>query len=407
MEKVGLKQFLEAQNTISKVLAPTPLVYNHWLSKKYEAKIYLKLENMQPIGSFKIRGALNKIAGLTDKERKRGVVAVSAGNHAQGVAWAARAFNTKATIVMPVNAPLIKIQNTKNLGAEVLLHGNNFEEASHYAHELVKKNNSILVHPYEDPAVIAGQGTLSLEIIDQIKDFDFIFGAIGGGGLVSGIGLALEAKKHKASVIAGQAYGARSMVESLNRKKLFKTHEANTFADGIKVKEPSKVMFQILKNIVSKAYAVDDEEIAAAILSLIEKARIVTEGAGALPLAVLDKMFKENPKQIKGKTIVLVICGGNIDVNLLGHIIDRGLTVTGRKLRLNILVQDKPGTLNHLTNLIAKEGGNILQVIHDRNHPHIKLNETAIELTLETKGQEHTQDLLKKLRHFYPESNIL
>jgi threonine dehydratase len=407
MFEFKLKDFLDAQQVISSILPPTPLVYSHWLSQKYQAEIYLKLENMQPIGSFKIRGALNKIASLSSKEKDRGVVAVSAGNHAQGVAWAARHFKTHATIVMPTNAPLTKIENTKSLGAEVILHGNNFESAYEFARTLIQRTKAVLVHPYEDQHVIAGQGTLVLELLEQQKKFDCVIGSIGGGGLVAGVGQALKLKKHPAQLIAGQAYGARSMVESIKRKKIYRTHEANTFADGIKVKEPSLPMFDLLKNLVDEAYYADDEEIAAAILSLIEKARLVTEGAGALPLAILDKMFQQAPKKIKGKKIILLICGGNIDVNVLGHIIDRGLTVTGRRIRLNILVQDKPGTLNHLTNLLADEGANILQVIHDRSHPLAKINETAIELTLETKGALHGQEILKHVKKHYPMTEIL
>jgi threonine dehydratase len=362
---------------------------------------------MQPVGSFKIRGATNKLANMTVSARKKGVVAASAGNHAQGVAWAAKAYKTKATIVMPVGAPITKVENTKALGAQVVLHGENFEAAYEHALMISKKTGAHFVHPYEDEDVIAGQGTLGVEIIHEMKDFDMVIGSIGGGGLVAGLGLALKAYKHKAKIIGAQASGARSMVESLKKGKLFQTGIADTFADGIKVKNPSGSMFKLLQNVVDDVYHADDEMIAAAILELMEKARIITEGAGALPLAVLDQIYHKHPKQIQGKKIVLIICGGNIDVNLLGHIIDRGLTVSGRHIRLTLFVHDKPGTLSLLTEVIAKAGGNILQVIHDRDNPKAKLNQTAIDLTLETKGKDHSELLIKEIKKHFKQIEIL
>ncbi len=392
---------------LNSLLPATPLVKNPWLSSKYNAEIYLKLDIMQPIGSFKIRGAINKIANMSPAARKKGVVAASAGNHAQGVAWAAKAYKTQATIVMPVGAPMTKVENTKALGANVVLHGENLDAAFEHALHLAKKLGAHFVHPFEDEHVIAGQATLGVEIIHAMKNFDMIIGSIGGGGLVTGLGLALKAYKHKAKIIGAQASGARSMVESLKKGKIFQTGVADTFADGIRVKNPSPVMFNLLKDLVDDVYHADDEMIAAAILELMEKARIITEGAGALPLAVLDQMFRNNPKQIQGKKIILVICGGNIDVNLLGHIIDRGLTVSGRHLRLTLFVHDKPGTLSLLTETIAKAGGNILQVIHDRDNPKAKLNQTAIDLTLETKGKDHSELLIKAIKKHFNQLEIL
>jgi threonine dehydratase len=395
-----------AYKNYNKFLPPTPLVKNDWLSAKYNAEIYLKLENMQPIGSFKIRGALNKISSLTSSEKKRGVIAASAGNHAQGVAWAARNFKLKATIIMPKSAPMTKVENTKALGAQVILHGDSFEQAYEYAQTLAKKTGAIFVHPYEDEKVILGQATLGMEIMNDISDFDFIIGSIGGGGLVAGVGQALKLNKHKAKILGAQASGARSMIESLIKGKIANTDIADTFADGIKVKHASRVMFELLKNCVDEFFHADDEMIAAAILELMEKARIITEGAGALPLCVLDQIYKQKPAKIKGKKIVLIICGGNIDVNLLGHIIDRGLTVSGRHLRLNLYVNDKPGTLSTLTKIIADHGANILQVIHDRDNPKAKINQTTIELTLETKGDKHSKELIAALRKYFNQLEV-
>lgn len=402
MLKISKEMINQAHLLIKKHLEPTPLVYNRWLSEKYGCEVWLKLENMQPIGSFKIRGATNKIASLSKSEKQKGVLAVSAGNHAQGVAWAAKVFNTQATIIMPVNAPITKVESTKALGAKVILHGNNVEDAFAYAKDVIKKTGAIFVHPFEDEKVIAGQATCALEIMESQKDFDYIIGSIGGGGLVSGLGLALKFFHHKAKIIGAQASGANAMVESIRKKKVIRHETSDTFADGIKVKVASPVMYELLKNTVDEVYDIADEQIAFAVLELMEKARIVAEGAGALPLAVLNHLHQKNPKSLKNKKVVLVICGGNIDVNLLGHIIGRGLSVSGRHLRLNIFVTDRPGTLNLLTSVIADLGGNILQVIHDHENPKCALNEAVIDLTLETKGEEHSLEIIKALKKHFP-----
>lgn len=392
----------EAHLLIKKHLDPTPLVFNRWLSEKYGCEVWLKLENMQPIGSFKIRGATNKISSLTKAEKQKGVLAVSAGNHAQGVAWAAKVFSTKATIIMPANAPMTKVEATRALGANVILYGNNVEDAFKYANDLVKKTGMIFVHPFEDEKVIAGQATCALEILENQKSFDYIIASIGGGGFIAGIAYALKLHGHKAKVIGAQARGANAMVESLRKKKVIQNETSETFADGIRVRKASPEMYNILKDVVHEVHDISDEQIAFAVLELVEKARVVAEGAGALPLAVLHHLHQKNKASLKNKKVVLVISGGNIDVNLLGHIIDRGLSVSGRHLRLNIFVSDKPGTLNLLTAVIADYGGNILQVIHDHEHPKAALNEAVIELTLETKGEEHSQEIMKALTKHFP-----
>lgn len=395
--KISLTEIKDAKRALEKLLPKTPLVLNEWLSKKYDCEVWLKLENMQPIGSFKIRGATNKISKLTKSEIKKGVLAVSAGNHAQGVAWAASKFNTTATIIMPETASITKIENTKQLGAKVILHGQTVEDAFSYAKDYIKKHGQIFIHPFQDKDVIAGQGTLGLEIIEDLKNFDFVIGSIGGGGLVTGLGLSLKLLKHKAKVVAAQATGANSMILSLDKKKMIKINSVDTFADGIRVKDASFDMFILLKEVVDLGYHLNDEQIALAVLDLMEKARVVAEGSGALPLAVLEKMYHENPAQLKNKKVVLIISGGNIDVNIIGRIIHRGLVNSGRHLRISIFAKDKPGTLNELTSIIAKAHGNILQVIHDHDHPDAKINETVIELTLETKGLEHSKELMSLL----------
>lgn len=405
--KLELKQFNDAYKTLSKVIEPTPLVYNEWLSKQYDCQIYLKLENMLPIGSFKMRGATNKISGLTAAEKKQGVLAVSAGNHAQGVAWAAHKFGVKATIIMPEGSPMTKIRNTESLGAKVILHGASIEDCFVYAQELMKKKKMVFVHPYQDPKVIAGQGTVAFELLEQIPDMDYLFSSIGGGGLVSGMGQVLKGKKSKAKVIAGQASGCSAMVDSLHKGKIQKIDKAETFADGIRVKIASETMFDSLKSVVDASYAVDDEKMAWAVLQLMEKARVIAEGAGALPLALFDQLYQKDAKKFKGKKIVLVICGGNIDVNLLERIIERGLMESYRRVRIAIPIVDRPGVLHDLTGIIKNVGANILQCIHDRDSLEAGINKTKVVFSLETKGKDHMDLLLKELKKDFPQTTIL
>lgn len=399
-----MAQFKKAHKVLGEIIEPTPLIYNEWLSNQYGCKIYLKLENMLPIGSFKMRGATFKISQLTAKEKKHGVLAVSAGNHAQGVAWAARRFGIEATIVMPEGSPLTKIRNTEALGAKVILHGTSIEEAFIYAQEMMKKKKMNFVHPFHDPLVIAGQGTIAMELLEQIPDMDYIFSSIGGGGLVTGVGQVIKASHSKAKIIAGQASGCSSMVDSLNKGKIMTIDKADTFADGIRVKNVNADMFKFLKKVVDVSHSVDDEKLAWAILQLMEKARVIAEGAGALPLALLDQMFQKDPKKFKDKKVVLIICGGNIDVNLLERIIDRGLIESNRKVRISIPIADRPGILHHLTQIIKDVGANILQVVHDRDSSNTGITGTNVYFTLETKGEEHLTKLLKELKKDFPQS---
>lgn len=405
--KLALSHFQKAYAVLKDIIEPTPLIYNEWLSHKYDCEIFLKLENMLPIGSFKMRGATYKISQLTAAEKKQGVLAVSAGNHAQGVAWAARKFGIKATIIMPEGSPLTKIKNTERLGATVILHGNSIEEGFVHAAQLMKKKKFVFVHPYHDPMVIAGQGTVAFELLEQIPDMDFIFSAIGGGGLVSGIGQVIKGHKSKARIIAGQASGCSAMVDSLNAGKIKTIEKAETFADGIRVRNVAPDMFKLLSEVVDTSDTVDDEKMAWAILQLMEKARVIAEGAGALPLALLDQLWQKNPKKFKGKKVVLVICGGNIDVNLLERIIDRGLIESHRKVRIRIPITDRPGTLHHLTKIIKDAGANILQVVHDRDSSNTGISGTNVEFTLETKGQEHLKFLLKSMKQDFPSCEVI
>lgn len=404
--KLKFTEFKEAHKVLSKIIQPTPLIYNEWLSQQYHCEIYLKLENMLPIGSFKMRGATYKISKLTAEEKKQGVLAVSAGNHAQGVAWAAHRFGVQATIIMPEGSPLTKIRNTEMLGAKVILYGQSIEDGFEYAQKLMKKKKKTFVHPYQDPMVIAGQGTVAFELMEQISDMDYLFSSIGGGGLVSGMGQVLKGLKSKAKVIAGQATGCSAMVDSLHAGKVKQIAKAETFADGIRVKNASKEMFELLKKVVDASYTVEDERMAWAILQLMEKARVIAEGAGALPLALFDQLYQKNPSQFRGKKIVLVICGGNIDVNLLERIIDRGLIESHRKVVISVPIADRPGTLHHLTKIIGDVGANILHVIHDRDSSNTGITGTNVVFTLETKGEEHLKQLLKEMKKDFPQCSV-
>lgn len=405
--KIDFKEFKTAYGVLKKIIHPTPLVYNEWLSKQYGCQIYLKLENMLPIGSFKMRGATYKISGLTPTEKKQGVLAVSAGNHAQGVAWAAGRFNVKATIVMPEGSPLTKIRNTETLGAKVVLKGANIEDCFAYAETLMKKEKMVFVHPFHDPKVIAGQGSVGFELLEQIPDMDYIFSSIGGGGLVSGLGHVIKGSKSEAKIIAGQASGCFAMVDSLNSGKVKQHDKAETFADGIRVRKVVPDMFKLLDEVVDSSYTVDDEKMAWAILQLMEKARVIAEGAGALPLALFDQLHKKDPKKFHNKKIVLVVCGGNIDVNLLERIIDRGLIESHRKVRISVPISDKPGILHQLTGVIKSQGANILQVVHDRDSSNTGISGTNVIFTLEVKGEETMKTLLKEMKKDFPQSSVV
>jgi threonine dehydratase len=380
---VKLADIEEARLELAKLINPTPLLFNPWLSDAFQCQVFLKLENMHPIGSFKIRGATYRVSRLTKTERKRGVVAASAGNHAQGVAWGCAQFGVVSTIVMPTTAPLTKIQNTRALGAEVVLQGENYDQAFAYAKKLEAKTGAVFIPAYENRDVIAGQGTVGLELMEQLPDLDVVIGSMGGGGLMAGCGIVMKALRPQVRMVGTQASGSRSLVESIKKGKVVDLGNADTFADGIRVKQASPHMLRILKPVTDELLHADDEMIAEALLMLIEKAKIVAEGSAALPLAVL----KKHQSKFKGKRVVLIVSGGNIDVNVLGRIIDRGLVRSGRRLRLSVSISDRPGSLAQLTKVIADNGANILQAMHERDTPGSKLNETVVDLTLETKVQ--------------------
>jgi threonine dehydratase len=392
--QIHLKDIQNAQTFLKQYLTKTPLVRNSWLSEKYQCDLYLKLETLQPIGSFKIRGATYKISTLTKEEKQKGVICASAGNHAQGVAWGSKLLGVNAKIIMPKSAPITKIENTKALGADIELFGDTYDEAFERAQEIEKESGRIYIHAFEDPNIIAGQGTVALEILEDLPNPDWIISSIGGGGLAAGIAIATKALSPNTKIMGVQALGAHSMVKSFQENRPVQLKHIETFADGIAVAKASPILFKILRSLIDQITEIEDEAIASAVLTLLEKAKILCEGACAVTLAAVDK----NPSLFKGKKVVLVLGGGNIDVNLLSRIIDRGLVQAGRRCRVNVVIHDKPGALNKITQIIANEGANILQAIHDRNESSTLIHQTEVLFTLETKGPDHTKKVIEALR---------
>jgi threonine dehydratase len=382
-----------AQKKIQKVILRTPMIYSDTFSKLTGEKVFLKLENLQKTGSFKIRGAYYKLSQLTPSMKKRGVVAASAGNHAQGVALASSLLGIHCTIVMPEGVSLAKQMATQAYGGEVVLYGQNTDEALDYAKKLAKSGKS-LIHPFDDEQVIAGQGTIGLEILREVPEVGAIIVPIGGGGLISGISTIVKKTRPDVKMIGVQANHAPSAFHSLNRKKIVEVKVMPTLADGIALQRVGKITFPLIQEGVDEIVIVGENEIASAILLLMERKRIVAEGAGATPLAaLLSRRLKT-----RSKKVVLVISGGNIDFHLLDRIIEKGLAQTGRLVRMSILLRDVPGALANLTSLVAGYQANILHIIHERAAKDIPIGFSKVVLVLETRGPDHIQEIQQGFR---------
>lgn len=382
---VSFRDIQEARSHLKDVVYKTGLVHNTTFSEMTGNFIYLKTENLQKTGSFKLRGAFNKIANLPKEQKQYGVIAASAGNHAQGVAMAATAYGIKSTIVMPKHAPLSKIAATKSYGAEVVLYGEVYDEAYEKARQIQKQSGAVFVHPFDDREIIAGQGTIGIEILEDIPDADIIVVPIGGGGLISGIAIAAKHIKPEVKIIGVQTKNLPSMARSLSQNHITTVEGPATIADGIAVKTPGELTFKIVKKFVDDIVTVDEDEIANAILLLLERAKVVSEGAGAASVAaILNRL-----DIVRNKKIVALISGGNIDVNMLSRIIDKGLVKSGRKIFVNTLIPDRPGTLSQLLNLIAETGANVLSITHDRATADIPLGYAKVKLELETADVQH------------------
>lgn len=390
---IHIDEIKEAKKRVQDIVRKTPIAFAPILSEKHQSEIYLKKENLQLTGSFKLRGAFNKIAKLTDNERKKGVVASSAGNHAQGVAYSSKYFSCDATIIMPEATPLLKVSGVKSHGANVILHGANYDEAYKFATEYAKKNDMTFVHPYADDDVIAGQGTIALEIEEDIKDIDVVLVPIGGAGLISGIASAYKQINPNIKIVGVVSSGAKAMKNSFESRKPINSTSVRTIADGIAVRDVTPKMYDYVKEVVDEIVEVEDKEIASAILFLLEQHKLVVEGAGAVGCAAI----MHNKVDIKGKKVVSIVSGGNIDVTMLSQIIERGLVKSSRKMNLMVTLIDKPGSLKTLTEIFEGLAANIVQIDYDRNSVLLEFGDANVTISLETKGDEHQEEIRNSL----------
>jgi threonine dehydratase len=387
------EEVLKAQSLRGKEIRKTPLTYSPIFSQLTGSEVYLKSEFQQKTGSFKIRGAYFKIISLTKEEKKKGVITASAGNHAQGVAYASSLEKIPCTIVMPKNASPAKVSATRGYGATVILEGTNYDEAWSKAQEIAKKTGANIVHAFDDPHVIAAQGVIGLEILEDLPDVDEIYVPIGGGGLAAGILLAVKTKNPKIKVIGVQSKSFPAMKNSLEAGELKSVGGERTIADGISVKKPGKVTFSIIKDLIDDVVLVDDSHIVKTMFLLMERAKIVVEPAGAAGLAYLLEA-KPSP----GKKVVPILGGGNVDMYLLGQIVAKGLTQMGRLVKIFILLPDKPGALKELVDEIAAHSVNIVEVVHDRLSSEIAAGSAGVTLSLETEDMKHAEKLIERLK---------
>ena len=392
VNKLTLDRVYQASYVLKDVARWTDLIYAPHFSG--DNQVYFKTENLQVTGSFKLRGAYFKISQLNDEQKKAGIIACSAGNHAQGVALGATHAGVKAIVCMPDGAPISKGEATKALGAEVQLVKGTYDDAYNYAVKLQEETGATLIHPFNDPDVMAGQGTIGLEILDQLDKVDAIVVPVGGGGLIAGLAYAVKQLKPDIKIYGVQAKEAASMVESFRQDKLVNLERVATFADGIAVKNPGDLTFNIINKYVDGMYEVSEDEIAAAILKLIEKQKLITEGAGAVSAAAV--MFNKIP--VKGKNVVCLLSGGNIDVNILSRVITRGLITSGRLTTFVITLEDKPGQLVDVSTTIAECGGNVVSVHYEGSDANMAISSCFLRLNVETKDFDQIDQISKALK---------
>jgi threonine dehydratase len=391
---IDVAEVLAAHGRIRDRVQRTPCARSEMLSRLSGFEAYLKLENHQLTGSFKERGALNRLLALGPEERGRGLIAASAGNHAQGVAYHAGRLGLAATIVMPETTPIIKVASTRAHGARVVLHGSGYDDAYAEARRLEQREGLTFVHPFDDPWVIAGQGTIGLELVDQVEELDAVVVPVGGGGLVTGIGLAVKAARPTARVIGVQTERLPGMRAALEAGHPVTLEPAQTLADGIAVKRVGDLTLELARRVVDEVVTVSEEEIASAILYLLEREKTVAEGAGAVAVAAL---MHHRLTGLSGRRVAAVVSGGNIDVNLVARIIERGLVKDGRLVRIAVALLDKPGQLARVSAIVAELRANVIEVHHARAFAS-RLGDTTLQLTLETRGPEHVQEILQALR---------
>ena len=389
---IHIDSIKEANLELRSNIVRTPTIQSQYLSNEVNANVFLKLENLQYTSSFKVRGAYVSIKRLKEEQKQKGVIAMSAGNHAQAVAWWAQKEGVKATIVMPEQAPLSKVMKTKSLGAEVILKGRTLNESQTYVSELIDYKKLTLIHPYDDPNVVIGQGTLGLELMEDTKNLDLLVIPIGGGGLISGVSIVAKSLNPNIKIFGVQTEKFPSMYNVLHKKQL--AILGDTLADGIAVKRPGNITSEIIKNHVDDILLINEFELEMAISSLFENERIVAEGAGAAGVAAIMK----NKDKFSGKKVGTVICGGNIDARLFASILNRKLLMDGRMTKVRIDIIDEPGMLARISNLIAKYGGNIIEIYHQRMFNDVPVKNAKIDAIIEALSVEHIASIIKALR---------
>lgn len=392
--KPDLQDVINARKILGNVVRKTPLEYSNTFSRLTNCKLYLKEESLQKTGAFKVRGAYMKINSLSKEQKQRGVTAASAGNHGQGVAYASSMQKIPCTIVMPVNASPAKVSATRSYGADVILHGVLYDQSWEKAQEIAKEEGKTVIHAFDDPHIIAGNGTIGLEILEDLPDLDAIYLPIGGGGLAAGVTVAVKSKKPKVKVIGVQSKAFPAMKTSIDKGRIVESSNGSTIADGISVKRPGELTFKILEEYVDDIVTVDDNEIVKAMFLLMERTKLVVEPAGAAGLAYLIS----NGNPFKDKKVVTVLTGGNVDMYLLGQIVSKGLLETGRMLKISIQLIDRPGELKNVVDSIVANRVNIVEVLHDRLSQDVAVGKAKVTLSLETEDDEHTKRLIKFLK---------
>lgn len=387
-----LYEFMEARERLGTVIEKTKLIHSTVFSEESGNDIYIKPENLQKTGSFKIRGAYNRIAKLTEDEKNRGVIAASAGNHAQGVAFGAQKLGIKATIVMPKHTPLIKVEATRKYGAEVILHGDVYDDAYNHAKKLQIEYGYTFVHPFDDEDVIEGQGTIALEVLEELPDAEIILVPIGGGGLISGVAAAAKMKNPQIKIIGVEPEGAASAVAALKNNEVVELSEAITIADGTAVKRIGDTTFDYIKKYVDEIVTVSDYELMEAFLLLVEKHKIVAENSGILSIAGLKKL------NVKGKKIISILSGGNIDVLTISSMINKGLVNRGRIFTFSVDLPDKPGQLVAVSEMLSNQNANVIRLEHNQFKNLDRFHEVELQVTVETSGEEHIEKIIKNFK---------
>lgn len=390
-ELLTLKAFEDAYEKVGQVTLTTELIYSDYFSAIAHAKVYFKPENLQRTGAYKVRGAYYKLATMSEKAREKGLVTASAGNHAQGVAYAAAAFGVKAVIVMPTTTPLIKVNRTKDLGAEVILHGDVYDDAYKMALRVAKEKGLTFVHPFDDAAVATGQGTIAMEIVKELPTVDYILVPVGGGGLLAGVAAFAKQLNPKIKVIGVEPTGAACMKESLAKGKVITLKNVNTIADGTAVKTPGKEIFPYIKKYVDGIVTVPDEDLVASFLDMVENHKMIVENSGLLTVAALKQL------KVRGKKVVAVLSGGNMDVITMSSVVQQGLILRDRIFTVSVLLPDRPGELTRVSGTIAKESGNVIKLEHNQ---FVSINRNAaveLRITLEAFGTEHKNQIMKAL----------